>query len=243
MASWFVDLTPLRITIYYIRTPPFCLYALSDPHCNATIGSIFIVATLITKLDFLENIAAIFRGAAREVINARTHPQTEKQKPEKVEEEILEESNLSVSDYEKRITKAMLRTDSSKVIEYLAVEKATLKYLSEIFGPIERNPVVTVKNRIFRFDGRKKLSDHLEYIFEVKYSSNLHFIKHEALPRLRLLALDYRQATKRIVVMHLVVVSDELRKEKAKIMQELGAVSRGFHIRYIILDKREIDLA
>src|SRR5271157_2601918 len=164
---------------YYRLAGTFLLIMLALSANNLTVYaiSIFIVATLITKLDFLENIAAIFRGAAREVIDARTHPQTEQQKREKVEEEILEESNLSISDYEKRITKAMLRTDSSKVIEYLAVEKATLKYLSEIFGPIERNPVVTVKNRIFRFDGRKKLSDHVEYIFEVKYSSNLHFIK------------------------------------------------------------------
>jgi len=36
VASWFVDLTPSRITIYYIRMPLFCLASTVEYHLNAT---------------------------------------------------------------------------------------------------------------------------------------------------------------------------------------------------------------
>ena len=201
--------------------------------------SILIVATLITRLDFLENLAAIFRGAAKEVISARS--QSQKEKAHKVQNELFEEQTAGFIRSEKEATISLLRNDD-RVKEYLRIEDAALNYLTQFYGALKRNVKISIRKNSFTFDAIKDLKALGDLLFEIKYTSNLEYIKHSVLPKLKLVTNSYTAATGRDAIMHLIIISDKLSREKEDTKKQLSEFSHGMRSRLILLSRNDIGI-
>ena len=195
--------------------------------------SIFIIATLITELDFLENLAAIFRGHAKSVYDYKKEFLSKSEKDAKIEKEIKETAENGMHN-KPEINKA-------SISDYKEVEKYALDYVAQHFEPIERYVRIHNGDEGFEFDGIR-LGERLDFIFEVKYTSNLRIIKDKIIPELYRQVQKYIHLTGKDATMHLLIISDELYPNREEIKKDLIASFRQFRCRYIILNKDAIGM-
>jgi hypothetical protein len=126
------------------------------------IVSIFIIATFITKLDFLENFAAIIwnRAFVFEYRKASLIPQS------KAEIKINTEKNLLVSN--KLISDESSRVNKESLIKF--EDSAIKKLLSfDFIGKIQRNLKLRLGSGATYYFDAIISSSNFEYIIEVKY--------------------------------------------------------------------------
>lgn len=204
-------------------------------------AALFIVATAVTELEFLQNLAAIIRGN-KEYFSYKIETLSKEEKKESIEEEQkLDLASLSEQDREKIAREHMRdKTKLSVKRSYEAGEKA-LDKLEEYFGQkIERNIRIKSKNKSIEFDGiiPNVVDDMVsEKLFEIKYvgKPNLNQI-YRTFEHAETLAREYKSITNKIAKMHLVLVTAEenglieSQSKKLKSLVDKSDVSIGFSV-------------
>jgi predicted Holliday junction resolvase-like endonuclease len=182
-------------------------------------AAILIVGTFITNKEFLENIAAILQGAAREVLRARhlsEKEQEEKIKGEMMEEEVQEKKQKTVKkkpSAKEEVERVQVAVVSNKRIqEYRAVEQLTLNKLEMEYGQkISRYVGFKDENLNVDFDGLLRGKNY-DIIFEIKFTDSAQLLS-SLIPRFKSIVDKYSLITGRATLFHLIVVSDKLKSD------------------------------
>jgi len=213
--------------------------------------AIFIVASLITKLDFLENIASIFRGEAKSVYDYKKSSLNEKERSAKIEDEIKEEKEIEYlgtigdkisGDKIPKITYVPQPTvEIKRVNEYERIEQLTLDYISKELGEIDRYVRIMHNRDTVEFDAVKKGKRKDDIIIEVKYTSNIQLIR-TLIPKLNLQLQKYTLITGREAILYLYIVSDILYSRKAELFASIEDIEKRFNCKVFILSKIEIGI-
>ena len=208
--------------------------------------AIFIIASLITKLDFLENIAAIFRGEAKSVYDYKKNSLNASERSAKIEKEIKEEKEIeflgAFGDKIPKITYVPQPTvEIKRVNEYERIEQLTLDYISKELGEVDRYVRIKHERNTVEFDAVKKGKRKDDIIIEVKYTSNIQLIR-TLIPKLNLQLQKYTLITGREATLYLYIVSDKLHSQKAELLESLEDIWERFKCKVFILSKKEIGI-
>lgn len=154
--------------------------SLFSTHWATYFAAIFIVATAVTELEFLQNLAAILRKDEN-YFNYKKEALTKTENiRRKVEESIEDElvSEVESHSYEDQLDKIDLSelqelSQASRMKLAFAVEDKALNYLEKEFGKIERNVRLRKENNTVEFDGvTSNSSGKINTVFEVKWARN-----------------------------------------------------------------------
>lgn len=144
-------------------------------------AAVFIIATAVTQLEFLQNIAAIIRGS-KEYFDYQKETLSRKEVQEKIEQELIEDA-IATESQEVEIFKKSVKNDPPDSITLnLLPEKINAQHFAMIayefalnkledrYGEIiERYPRFVSGNRQIEFDGILETESKI-IIFEVKAS-------------------------------------------------------------------------
>lgn len=204
-------------------------------------AALFIVATAVTELEFLQNLAAIIRGN-KEYFSYKIETLSKEEKKEIIEEEQkLDFASLSEQDKEQIAREHMREKTKLSVKRSFEASEKALDKLEEYFGKkIERNIRIKSKNRSIELDGiiPSAIDDMVsEKLFEIKYvgKPNLNQI-YRAFEHAEYLAKEYNNMTNKMAKMHLVLVIseegglEEYQKEKLKILVDKSNVPIGYSV-------------
>lgn len=154
--------------------------AFFSSHWATYFAAIFIVATAVTELEFLQNLAAIIRkdeNYFKYKKEALSKAENIRRKAEEaIEEEYTseqpsetEESTLTKID----LSKLQELSNTSRMKLSFEVEEKALSYLSKEYGRIERGVRFRKGNQSVEFDGVVTNGrDKADTIFEVKWTRN-----------------------------------------------------------------------
>ena len=197
-------------------------------------GAIFIIATAVTQLDFLQNLAAIIRGSKeyfdfkKETISAK-----EVQRDIENESEIIEKLEVEedISPLEKKSEKINLVLDKQALSPGqfgMVVEENVFKYLEQKFHlPIQRYVRIRSKRYVAAgFDGIMQSGD-VDIIFEIKTTRRGVFptsflseqIRREV-DRVR----DYRETTKRNASLRFILVGNFENDYKTNLLSRIPEI-------------------
>lgn len=181
--------------------------ALFSNHPATYFAALFIVATAVTELEFLQNLAAIIRGN-KEYFQYKMEHLSREQVEKKVEKEqaqLAKEEKGTVS------TPAPTPVNVRRIVE---LEREAMKRLELYFGEsIQRNVRVAIGARHFEFDGLipSVLDDmKAETLIEVKYLRHPRYFTQFArnFSSVEQLARMYMKARNKIAKLHLVLIVD-----------------------------------
>lgn len=185
----------LRITALFLLTG-IALFA-NNGYCY--FATIFIIATAVTQLEFLQNLAAIIRGS-KEYFDYKKEfiPQKEVEKTIKKE---IESSGF---------IELVNRKDSLPIV--LITEEYTFKYLERIMNrPIQRHISFTAKDIYVEFDGFMQF-ERIDVLFEIKLIKleipRLEYNLRESFERLAISVSEYQNITNRAASLNYVIVGD-----------------------------------
>ncbi|OEF76584.1 hypothetical protein OA5_20820 [Vibrio cyclitrophicus 1F111] len=150
--------------------------ALFSSHWGTYFAAIFIVATAVTELEFLQNLAAIIRKDENYFNYRKEALSREDAIKRKLQEEIEQELDSVPDTNEDNKYKIDLsqiqdlsRPDSMRLS--FDVEDKALSYASSEFGSIERGVRLRTKGKSAEYDGLKTTGE-INQIFEVKWTRN-----------------------------------------------------------------------
>lgn len=203
--------------------------ALFSNHWTTYFAGIFVIATAVTELEFLQNLAAIIRGN-KEYFDYKKESLSTDQKQKKIEEEQeqlneAETEEKTVKTYRAKVTAA--RPNIEKIIN---IEEKALDKMEEYFdSKIERGVRVSRKGKHIELDGLiPSVVDDMvsEKIIEVKYlrSPNYFSTIKNIFPRIEHLARTYSHITNKIAKLHIVLVVEgeqELNENQLQILKQL----------------------
>lgn len=180
--------------------------AFFSSHWITYFAAIFIVATAVTELEFLQNLAAILRKDENYFNYKKEALSKEDNIRRKVEEALEEEyvSSTTVDDEspkEKKIDLSTLQDISrTEIMRYaFDIEEKALSFLSKTYGPIERGVRFRKDGESVEFDGIiSEKNNQKSIIFEVKWIRNTDhafpFIMH-SIRRSKELVEKYQEIT------------------------------------------------
>lgn len=228
----------------------FLVAALSlfSNHWSTYFAGIFVIATAVTELEFLQNLAAIIRGSNKHYFDYKKEILSTEQKTKKVKEE---QEQLGVSKDQEAVKEespsAVKRKEGGKVISMdirriLEIESAALDKVEDYFeSKIERGVRISRKGKHITLDGLiPSVADDMvaEKILEVKYLSNpKHFSQiRQIFSRIEHLAQTYYEITNKIAKLYLVLViegneslTDE-QFERLKKMSDSSCIAMGYSV-------------
>lgn len=154
--------------------------SLFSAHWATYFAAIFIVATAVTELEFLQNLAAIIRKDEN-YFNYKKEALSKTENIRRKAEEALEEEFTAESESDQTETQTT-KIDLSQIQELsrasrmrlsFEVEEKALNYLEGEFGQIERGVRFRKDGKTVEFDGVITKKDGRENtVFEVKWSRN-----------------------------------------------------------------------
>jgi len=179
--------------------------ALFSNHWATYFAALFIVATAVTELEFLQNLAAIIRGN-KEYFQYKKEHLSKEQVEEKVEKE---QKQLAAEENHAQPSAAQVPIDVPRIIK---LEKEAIRRLELLFGEnIERNVRIVIGSHHFELDGLiPSVVDDIkpETLIEVKYlrspNSFPQFLR--TFPRIEELARAYMKARNKIAKLHIVLI-------------------------------------
>lgn len=145
--------------------------ALFSSHWGTYFAAIFIVATAVTELEFLQNLAAIIRKDENYFKYRKEAFSKEEAIKRKVQEEIEEEISTELpkghaNHAEINLLKLSNLSRSESMRLYFDVQEKALSYASQEFGEIERDVRLRNNGKMVEYDGLSSGNK----IFEVKWS-------------------------------------------------------------------------
>jgi hypothetical protein len=200
----------------------------NNPYCY--FAAIFIIATAVTQLDFLQNLAAIIRGS-KEYFDYQKETKSTKD----VEKDLEKESNtIDNATVEEDIKSLETQNDNINVLlnkqnlslgQFAFVcEEYAFKLLEQKFQrPIQR--YVRIKSRRYatEFDGIMQY-DYVDVILEIKTTRrgvfSTMFIKN-TIEKLLQKIEDYKEITKRGAALRLVLIGNFTNAYKARLLSKL----------------------
>jgi len=190
--------------------------ALFSSYWATYFAAIFIVATAVTELEFLQTLAAIIRkdknyfDYKKETLSSEDN--ISRKAKEALEEELIVSSdNNSDGESQSQIDLSTLldlpRTEAMRLS--LDVEDKSLSYLETQFGKIEKNVRFKKNGDQIELDGVIELENKNTKIFEIKWTRNpdhfFPFVLH-SMKRTKDLIERYRTITGKNAELHLVVI-------------------------------------
>jgi len=193
-------------------------FSLFSNHPATYFAAIFIIATAVTELEFLQNLAAIIRGNS-DYFDYKKEALSREQKENK---EDLENKKLGLSP---KPAPAAIETAPQTTPNFLQVEDAAMDKLSQHYGyDIERN--IRLKNsrgQAVEFDGLVVGDENSDTIIEVKYIKEIDRVKDvwRFTEIYENRAKMYKQITGRAVKIHPVFVVSEESTESHEFFNKL----------------------
>lgn len=203
----------------------------NNPYCY--FAAIFIIATAVTQLDFLQNLAAIIRGS-KEYFDYKkeTIPTQEIENELTIESQVIEntpiEEEIKSFQINTSITNSDIINQSLSIGQFaFLAEEYTLKFLEKKFKkPIQRYVRILSTNSRTEFDGIMSLGDS-DIIFEIKITRRgifpNSFLKHTA----EIMAKNfekYKEVTNRNAIMRLILVGDFKESYKTKVILQISEI-------------------
>lgn len=192
----------------------------NDPVCY--FATLFIIATVVTNLDFLQNIAAIIKGS-KEYFDYKISTYNQE---DKIRKELKSQDVESGEGRPLNIETDTLDYKKSKPVTvefYSLAETLTLNYFEKIIGkPIVRNLRFRKKNIQIEIDGLIQ-QEHTDILFEIKIpSKNRLYLRNitEYLSRATKLLNSYKDITDRDASIKLVIVLDNSPEEISSLFNE-----------------------
>lgn len=193
-------------------------------------AAIFIIATAVTQLDFLQNLAAIIRGS-KEYFDYKkeSKPTQEVEKELERESEVIENTPVEEDIKNFQMESNPLKSEmSNKSFSYgqfaFLTEEYTFKYLEKKFKkPIQR--YVRILSSKFRteFDGIMQFGD-TDVIFEIKTTRRGIFpttIIKRTLERAIKTIEEYKEITNRNATLRLVLIGNFNESYKTKLTSQI----------------------
>ena len=191
-----------------------------------------VIATSITNVEFLENIAAIIRNSDS-YFKYKSSQATKKQVENKIEDEILTETESSESELINNTTMNPIHNsapDNNKINDFVKLEELALSEEEKYFkSKIERNIIFRNKSQNLCVDGiiDSAVDDMISVkLFEVKILRNLDLLLNnvEMIKRIESVYGKYISITHKIAKLNLtIVVRDEssIKQEQINKLKEL----------------------
>lgn len=179
--------------------------ALFSNHWATYFAALFIVATAVTELEFLQNLAAIIRGN-KEYFQYKKEHLSREQVEKKVEKE---QKQLAAEENYARPAITQTPVDVHRIIK---LEQEAMRRLELHLGEnIERNVRIAMGPRRFELDGLiPSVVDDMkaETLIEVKYlrSPNSFSQFLHTFPRIEEMARTYMKARNKIAKLHIVLI-------------------------------------
>lgn len=219
-------------------------------HWTTYFAAIFIVATAVTELEFLQNLAAIIRKDENYFNykkEALSKAENIRRKVEDVIEEEYEAGNLPEPDRtDIKINLATLKdlTGSARMKLSFEVEEKALDFLSKDFGRIERGVRFRKDGSSVEFDGVvSNGADKEDILFEVKWTRNpdhsYMFAMHSIKKCVELIEV-YQSITGRSPRFNLVMVTNTKNDIPTERLQRLSDKANESNIKLIHLSLKEI---
>ena len=217
-------------------------------HFSTYFAGIFIVATAVTELEFLQNLAAIIRGN-RDYFDYKKETLTSEQKRKKIEEEqeqLTEDETKALTEqkdpptiktYRAKITATRPNLERLMQVEEKALDKMEAYYNAKI----ERGVRISRKGKNIELDGLiPSVVDDMvsEKIIEVKYLRSPQYFKtiKNLFPRIENLARLYFEITNKIAKLHIVLVVEgvdslnEKQYESLKQLVDFSNIAMGYSV-------------
>ncbi len=209
-------------------------------HWSTYFASLFIIATAITEIEFLQNLAAIIRGN-KDYFNYKIETLSKEEKEKKIAKEQSQIIDSPVNNKTKE-SRILMKSSKPLISKIINIEEKALDLLeSQIGVKIQRNVRIRVGNKSMELDGLipSVVDDMIsERIIEVKYikdTNNNQRILNFIL-KLEYLTHEYSIITKKFTKPHLVIVVDDENGienqalKKIKTMIETTSPSMGYSI-------------
>lgn len=194
-------------------------------------ATIFIIATVITETDFLENLAAIIRGNS-DYFKHKPVPMDKALSKEKDTQKLNEMGDAEKEDKDERgkklntsesnekpVRQSILQLNShgDRMKEYKRIEKKALDFAEKKYGHFILREVCVKNNSNLRFDGLFQDKNGVkDFIYEVRLVTVPRFMP-SVIPHLINMVDAYQQTTKRFATMRLIIAcARQIESEKLK---------------------------
>jgi len=248
----FVSL-PTRLREHGLRlTGLFLLLAtvLFAHSAAAYFAAVFIIATAVTQLEFLQNLAAIIRGS-KEYFDYKKQFVPPKEVEDKVKKEVEELEAAAPKQKGSEITKFQLTLDKSNLSMPqfgLLCEEYAFRMLERKFErPIQRHVRYSGRGAFVEFDGVMGV-DSRDVIFEIKISRRGLFPSSFIMDSVRRMAENvraYTLLTKREASLMVVLIGRFNQSAREKIREyenRLNTEAKGLNITFQVYGFTEIGL-
>ncbi len=177
-------------------------------------AALFIVATAVTQLEFLQNLAAIIRGS-KEYFDYQKEYLSQKEVEHSIEKDVkaIETAALEISEVpaQNSLSLSIDRNNLSAAQFGVLVEEHTFGFLEKKYRkPIQRYVRYVGKHHTAEFDGVMQM-DNMDMIFEIKATRKstfpIHFVVDSA-KRAITSVKEYQELTKRAACLRYVLVGN-----------------------------------
>lgn len=215
--------------------------ALFADHVATYFAALFIVATSVTELEFLQNLAAIIRGD-RAYFEYKAKQLSKEQVEQKVKEEQQELAGAAIAAEPKQKMEPAMRSSSTPIHRIVELESKAINKLEQYFNKsIQRNISFSYGGNRIELDGfipNEGRNEAPETFIEVKYlqspASFSAFKQHyqKIVERVQV----YMKLTGEIVKLHVALITKEgitlsnQQREELKRLIDSSAVPGGFHV-------------
>lgn len=210
--------------------------ALFANHWSTYFAALFVIATAVTELEFLQNLAAIIRGN-KEYFDYKKQSLSSEQKAKKIESEQKELVELGISKPKSSLDKkdSVERKGPPSLSKIIEAEKMVMDRMELYFDKkIDRNVSISSGSRHLELDGLipSVIDDVVpETIIEVKFIRNIASFNRikRMFPHIENMARVYNDITRQIAKIHLVLVIEgesTLTKEQFDSLKQLVDSSR-----------------
>ncbi|WP_372778215.1 hypothetical protein [Litorivivens sp.] len=214
--------------------------ALFSDHPSVYFAALIIVATTVTEVEFLQNLAAIARGNS-DYFKYKIEELGRNEQEEKAARDQRELGEAQPA-REKNLTADKIAKSKRHIENVMAAESAALDRMEDYFGAkIKRNVRVRSGRREIELDGLiPSIVDDVmsEKIIEVKYLSSPRTFGNFAavFPKIEHLAREYTAIAKKIAKLHIVVVVEgdkslsNVDMNRLKAMIDRSDISAGYSV-------------
>jgi len=239
------------LTLFFVAA-----LSLFSNHWSTYFAGIFVIATAVTELEFLQNLAAIIRGN-KDYFDYKKETLTSEQKQKKVQEEQAElhiqqaKQPPGVNLAPEKVGAPANREPVSNIRQIIKIEDKALDKMEKYYNSkIERGVRISRKGRHIEIDGLiPSAADDMvsEKIIEVKYlrSSQQFAVINKIFPQLEAVARSYCEITNKIAKLHVVLVIEgdetlsENQLERLKQLVDSSNIAMG----YSVFTTKQLDLS
>jgi hypothetical protein len=225
--------------------------ALFSSHWATYFAAIFIVATAVTELEFLQTLAAIIRKD-KNYFDFKKETITKEDNIRRKAEEVIEEELIATNKEDS--TEDKVTIDLSKLANLprnetmrlsLDVEDKALDYLENKYGKIERNVRFRKDGKVVEFDGVIGKGNSASKVFEIKWTRNpehfFPFINH-SIRRSKELIDKHEEITGHKPELHLLVITNPLASMIPERVEKLHERAKDIGIHLTLLSLSEIGI-